>query len=96
MSAPSNELFCRVEVAPSLMRAAVVSADGEVVARREAPYQPDTFAGGCDATRIALCAKPASSSASGWPFPVSSIATLIACCFRPACLRSCAPICMRN
>jgi glucokinase len=25
------------------MRAAVVSANGEVVARREAPYQPDTF-----------------------------------------------------
>jgi glucokinase len=43
MSASSNNFFAGVEVAPSLMRAAVVSADGEVVARREAAYQPDTF-----------------------------------------------------
>jgi glucokinase len=43
MSAPSKKVFAGVEVAPSLMRSAVVSADGKVVARREAAYQPDTF-----------------------------------------------------
>ena len=43
MPAPSNNFFAGVEVAPSVMRAAVVSDEGEVVARREAAYQPDSF-----------------------------------------------------
>ena len=43
MPAPSNNFFAGVEVAPSVMRAAVVSDEGEVVARREATYQADSF-----------------------------------------------------
>lgn len=43
MSTPQKKLFAGVEVAPSLMRAAVVSAAGEVVTRRESAYQTDSF-----------------------------------------------------
>ncbi len=43
MPAPSNNYFAGVEVAPTSMRAAVVSDDGQIVARREAAYQPDSF-----------------------------------------------------
>lgn len=43
MPSSSKNLFAGVEVTPTLMRAAVVSADGGIVTRREAPYQSDTF-----------------------------------------------------
>lgn len=43
MATPPNNLFAGVEVAPSLIRAAVVSPDGAVVARRETTYQSDQF-----------------------------------------------------
>jgi glucokinase len=43
MPASSEGLFAGIEVAPTLMRAVVVSPDGEVVARREAPHQPENL-----------------------------------------------------
>jgi glucokinase len=43
MPAPSESLFAGIEVAPGLMRAVVVSSDGEVVTRREAAHQPENL-----------------------------------------------------
>lgn len=43
MATPPSNLFAGVEVAPSLIRAAVVSDDGAVVTRREAAYEADHF-----------------------------------------------------
>jgi glucokinase len=43
MPAPSESLFAGIEVAPALMRAVVVSSDGEVVTRREAAHQPENL-----------------------------------------------------
>jgi glucokinase len=42
MPAPSANLFAGIDVAQGLLRAVVVSAEGEVVTRREAAYQPDS------------------------------------------------------
>jgi glucokinase len=42
MPAPSTNLFAGIDVAQGSLRAVVVSADGEVVTRREAAYQPDS------------------------------------------------------
>jgi len=43
MPASPDKFFAGIEVARSSMRAAVVSADSEVVARTDAAYQPDNF-----------------------------------------------------
>lgn len=43
MPASPNKFFAGIEVTQSSMRAAVVSADSEVVARTDAAYQPDNF-----------------------------------------------------
>lgn len=42
MPAPSTNLFAGIDIAPGLLRAVVVSAEGEVVTRREAAYQTDS------------------------------------------------------
>src|SRR6266508_3637099 len=43
MPASPNKFFAGIEVAQTSMRAAVVSAESEVVARTDAAYQPETF-----------------------------------------------------
>jgi len=43
MPAPPNNFFAGIEVSQTLLRGAVVSADGEVIKRAESPFQPDSF-----------------------------------------------------
>ncbi len=43
MSAPANEFFAGIDVTQTSMRGVVVSADGQVVASREATRQPDNL-----------------------------------------------------